>query len=101
MRRTVGAALILLTSTVTACSPSDPEPEPTQARSWLEFEACHRAFGGYDMRSEVGTNFIRPERLGFFRSLVEDYRDTGISGDAAVKECEKVMPLSDLIRLPD
>ena len=53
------------------------------------------------MRSEVGTNFIRPERLGFFRSLVEDYRDTGISGDAAVKECEKVMPLSDLIRLPD
>ena len=88
MKRTVGATLILLTFTVTACSGSD--------RSWSEFEACARSFGVGTSRDDGFDRSIRN-----FRAHVEEYRDTGKPPEpvswfeSILAECEKVMPLSD------
>lgn len=83
VKRAVGAAAILLTFTVTACSPSDPEPD----RSWSEFEACVYALYPSD-----------PARIFLLRSDVEDYREgryerRGENPERVVVECEKVMPI--------
>ena len=81
MRRAVGAAAILLTFTVTSCSPSDPEPD----RSWSEFEACARAFSS-----------LEEAPAWHQRMWVENYRNgTDSNPFPSTIECEKVMPLSD------
>lgn len=81
MRRTVGAAVILLAFTTTACSGSEP------TRSWSEFESCIYALYTED-----------PADIFIWRSDVEAYRAgtyTPSDGvwDRAVVECEKVMPI--------
>jgi len=84
MKRTVGAALILLTFTATACSGSKP------ARSWSEFESCAIAFDN---------GFTYP--VYTFRGFVEDYRNGDFEErrseefDRGVVACEKVMPFTD------
>ena len=81
MKRTVGAALILLTFTTTACSGSEP------TRSWSEFEACVYALYPSD-----------PAEIHFWRGQVEGYREgdyerRGEDPHRVVVECEKVMPI--------
>lgn len=78
VKRAVGAAAILLTFTVTACSPSDPEPD----RSWSEFEACARAFSS------------REDAPWTQRMWVEAYRNGNDENPfPSTIECEKVMPI--------
>ena len=79
MKRTVGAALILLTFTTTACSGSEP------TRSWSEFESCV-----YALYPETS------EDIYLWRSYVEQYREGwgwADDPDRVVVECEKVMPI--------
>ena len=81
VKRAVGAAAILLTFTVTACSGSEP------TRSWSEFESCVYALYPSD-----------PARIFLLRSDVEDYREgryerRGENPERVVVECEKVMPI--------
>ena len=74
-KRTLAAALVLLTFTATACLSS---------RSWPEFEACARSYG-YESSGSI--------RL--LRGWVEDYRATGDAGSAMsdmIVACEKAMP---------
>ena len=88
MKRTVGAALILLTFTVTACSSSESN------RSWSEFEACIDAT--YVPDPDYAPD---PDEIPW-QVFVEDYRNrdyrVGLNGgrfDRPVRECEKVMPI--------
>lgn len=83
MKQAVGAALILLTFTITACSPSGPEPD----RSWSEFVACARAFS----RGHVEDGDDEPY---WMRLSVEDFRN-GKDKDPSpgTIACEKAMPI--------
>ena len=94
VKRTVGAAVILLTSTVTACSGSEP------TRSWSEFEACARSFGADPNYREPYLPEDYSSTVSKFRSQVDEYRAGTKPEDLswseyAIVECEKVMPLWD------
>ena len=80
MKRTVGAAVILLAFTTTACSGSEP------TRSWSEFESCVYAL--YPSED--------PDHVWTTRLFVENYREGWRWDDdpsREVVECEKVMPI--------
>lgn len=71
-KRTLAAALVLMTFGATACSTEQ------SGGSWSEFEACARSYGW--------------ENIGVVQSMIEEYRANGKAYFPVEVACERVMP---------